>query len=412
MRRLYLSVWFTVVASGIFGMTIGLVASRVLLDPPGQIGRNFLGVLASDQALRSGDMLAAQQRLQTIGNDLGLDVLLLDDSGKRIAASTTAAMNADITDFPHEKQLTDGRRLLVAPLVTVAGTWTALISLALIGVGVAVATYPIVRRITRRLEQLKTSVESLGAGNFDVQVEVRGNDEVAGLAESFNQSVKRISTLIDSNRSLLANASHELRSPLARVRMAVELLTHKLNTDAAESELQEIRRSIAELDALVDEILTGSSLERVGFTDVPTLIDLHFLIEEECSRVGARLKGGRVKAAVHPVLYRRMVRNLLENAVKYGRGNAVEVELEVHTERIEIKVVDEGIGVPPTEVERIFEPFYRRRGASEVSGGVGLGLSLAREIARKHGGDIDCRPNVPQGSIFCVWLPNSESAPA
>src|SRR5262245_46254812 len=130
-------------------------------------------------------------------------------------------------------------------------------ALGLLAIVMALGTYPIVRRITRRLERLQTQVEALGAGDLTVRVEVEGRDEVAQLARSFNRAADRIARLVNAQRTMLAGASHELRSPLARIRMAIELLPH-----AERPELQaRLTQDIAELDALIGELLLASRLD-------------------------------------------------------------------------------------------------------------------------------------------------------
>jgi two-component system, OmpR family, sensor kinase len=403
MGRLYLRIWFAVVATGIMGLLIGIYATRLIVDVPGQYARMTLDLISKDQAITQGNSQEIESRIKEIAQSHGLPLRVLDASGAIIASSPLAS-DLSMSEFFAESTVEGGRRLQVlGPPGFAPKLESVIFSLILVSIGVAAATYPIVRRITRRLERLKNSVELLGAGKFDVRVDMQGSDEVAALAKSFNESARRIAQLVESNRSLLANASHELRSPLARVRMATELLAQKAGaTDGAEA--NEIRLSIRELDALIDEILTGSSLEQIGFAQAPVSTDLALLTHEECLRVDAHLTAEAITASVHPVLYRRMVRNLLENAAKYGMGHPIVVNLRATNGGVELTVLDQGIGVPPTEAERIFEPFYRRKGASEVSGGVGLGLALAREIARKHGGDVDCRPNQPRGSIFRAWV--------
>src|SRR4051812_15283299 len=132
-----------------------------------------------------------------------------------------------------------------------------LIMLVIIALVVAVAAYPVVRRLTRRLERLQASVEAWGQGDLGARVAVEGEDEVASLAISFNQAAGRIEALMRAQKSLLANASHELRSPLARIRVAVELLQ-----DQAPAALrEELARNIEELDQLVDELLLASRLD-------------------------------------------------------------------------------------------------------------------------------------------------------
>ena len=277
------------------------------------------------------------------------------------------------------------------------------VMLALIAVVVALGAFPVVRRLTGRLERLQRSVEAWGEGQLAVRVAVEGDDEVARLALSFNEAAARIQALVQAQKSLLANVSHELRSPLARIRMAAELMAEQA-TPALGAEL---RRNAAELDQLIDEVLLASRLDTV---DAGTArleeVDLTGILAEECARVGVALEARAHSMRGEPKLLRRMVRNLLENAVRYGAGSAIEVRLAAVGEgALRLDVCDGGPGIPESERERIFEPFYRIAGASEAAGGVGLGLSLVRQIARHHGGDVQCLRNGARGCCFRVVLP-------
>lgn len=275
-----------------------------------------------------------------------------------------------------------------------------LVAIALV---VAAGAYPVVRRLTRRLERLQRSVEAWGDGQLATRVAVEGEDEVARLAASFNGAAARIEALIGAQKSLLANASHELRSPLARIRMAAELMAGQ----AAPAIQAELRRNVAELDQLIDEVLLASRLDAVGTaTSPPEEVDLTGLVAEECARVGATLQAGAHGMMGEPKLLRRMVRNLVENAVRYGAGSMVEVRLAAAgPAALRLDVCDGGPGIPEAERERVFEPFYRVAGASETAGGAGLGLALVRQIARHHGGDAQCLPNGAGGCCFRVTLP-------
>lgn len=276
-------------------------------------------------------------------------------------------------------------------------------TLALIGLAIGLGSYPIVRRLTRRLERLQVSVEALGAGQLSTRIAVEGKDEVASLAASFNRSAARIEALVDAQKALLANASHELRSPLARIRMAVELTA----SDAQPEIRNELKRNIAELDQLIDEILLASRLDATADTEQAFApVDLTALLAEECARVDADLETESIELHGDARLLRRMVRNLLENARRYGNGTPIEVRL-VHAagNNIVLQVCDGGPGVPAGERENIFAPFYRLAGASEREGGVGLGLSLVRQIARRHGGEAICIGRDKPGTCFEVTLP-------
>ncbi len=284
--------------------------------------------------------------------------------------------------------------------------WT----LGLVAVAVALAIYPIVRRLTHRLEALQRNVERWGNGDLSVRMPTGGRDEVGFLATGFNKAAEQIETLVKtrealltSQKSLLANASHELRSPLTRIRMGLELMGNAAGSTAR----NEISRNIGELDQLIDEILLASRLDAKE-VDLGTVepVDLVGLSAEECARTQATLDV-TVSAVLVPgvaKLLRRVVRNLLENARRYGAG---EVTLSIRSADglATLEVCDRGPGVPEALSDRIFEPFYRLPGASEREGGVGLGLALVKSITLRHGGTVECRNRTEGGACFAVRLP-------
>lgn len=310
--------------------------------------------------------------------------------------------------------------------------------LGLVALAVALGAYPIVRRLTKRLESLQKGVERWGDGDLSTRLPVHGQDEVAFLAARFNAAAERVQTLMQSHKALLANASHELRSPLARIRMGLELLGPD---QASASQRGEMARSIDELDQLIDEILLASRLDMRDASDASALgpteeVDLVGLAAEECARTGADLDLAPGVSPVlvqgHARLLRRLLRNLLENARRYGTppGAAlagagdesapvrlsmvwrpsVSGERQPEAERgsartLVLCVEDRGPGVPPEQRERIFEPFYRLPGASEREGGVGLGLSLVRTIVARYGGTVRCEDRAGGGARFVVELP-------
>lgn len=299
-------------------------------------------------------------------------------------------------------KLSDGRWLVAArdrdrgrstPVLGFVAT------LLVIALAVAVGAYPVVRRVTRRLERLQEGVEALGAGNLGARVRVEGHDEVARLAAQFNRSAAELEQLVGAHRTLLANASHELRSPLARIRMALEM------PDAGGSRREELARDIAELDALIDEILLASRLDAMPAPDRREETDLLALAAEEAARMDVPVEGEPVLVQGEAVLLRRMLRNLLENARRHAPGAAVDVRVRRVPGGAELEVADHGPGVPEAERARIFEPFYRPAGAREGGDGYGLGLSLVRQIARRHGGDARCEAREGGGSRFVVYVP-------
>ena len=297
-----------------------------------------------------------------------------------------------------------------------------------VGIAVALATYPIVRTLTRRLERLQNGVQQWGDGDLSIRVPESGQDEVAFLAKRFNSAAERVQTLVKSHeallasqKSLLANASHELRSPLTRIRMGLELM----GSSATPAFRSEIARNINELDQLIEEILLASRLD-ARESDMGTVesVDLIGLAAEECARVDADLDlqippevpGSDTmlhELAVQGVakLLRRAVRNLLENARRHAAGE-ITLSLCQRDRLVEIRVSDRGPGVPVDLLERIFEPFYRLPGATERDGGVGLGLALVKSIAQRHGGRAYCENRPGGGACFVIELPLADKKSA
>jgi signal transduction histidine kinase len=289
--------------------------------------------------------------------------------------------------------------------------WT----LGLVAVAVALGTYPIVRRLTRRLESLQHSVEQWGDGNLSARAPETGHDEVGFLATRFNHAAQQVEALVKardallaSQKSLLANASHELRSPLTRIRMGLELMGSTPGSAAKE----EIARNIGELDLLIEEILLASRLD-ARESDLGTIepVDLVGLVAEECARaqttLALQVPGSELLVPGVGKLLRRAIRNLLENARRHAQGEAT-LTLRLDGSNAVIQVCDQGPGVPEAFRERIFEPFYRLPGASERDGGVGLGLALVKSIALRHGGSVTCRDNPQRGACFEILLPRAD----
>lgn len=283
--------------------------------------------------------------------------------------------------------------------------------LGLLFAAVALGAYPAVRRLTRRLEALKQGVEAFGAGDLQRRVAEDGGDEVAAVGASFNRAAARLAALLQSHRSLLANASHELRSPLARLKMAVSMIEDAPPEQRAALR-REIETNVAELDALVEEVLLASRLDAHA-AEAPErrdTIELLALAAEEAARVGAGVDGEDLVVAGDERLLRRALRNLLENARRYGGGEIACTVRRSPGGGVALEVADRGPGVPEAFRERIFEPFFRMPGHAEREGGVGLGLALVRQIAERHGGRVRCEPRGGGGSRFTLTLPDGGPA--
>lgn len=297
--------------------------------------------------------------------------------------------------------LPDGRALGVRARFPRRGGGHALLALALLNLAIAVVAYPVSRRMARRLERLRAGADELGSGDLSTRVRVEGRDEIADVARSFNRAAERIEELVGAQRRMFASASHELRTPLARLRMALELLARDQPELLAAAE-----RDVEELDALIGDLLLAARLQsgRDGAAAEP--VALLELLRDEAARVEASVSGDPITLRGDPKLLRRMLRNLLENARRHGDSAGIEATVApIADGGARVSVADRGPGVSESERSRIFEPFYRPAGHSESrDGGVGLGLALVREIARRHGGDVECRPRAGGGTRFDVEL--------
>jgi len=347
------------------------------------------------------------------------EVIIRNEGGDILGQTRTRPTRDPLQGTEFQVPMNDGRTVVVqfpprprSPGEALTRPWWGrgpggfLWILGIMALAVAIGSYPIIRRLTLRLDDLRQGVERWGEGDLSTRIKESGTDELAFLAERFNHAAERVETLIKSHKSLLANASHELRSPLTRIRMGLELM----DPETSPAFQDEIRRNIAELDQLVDEILLASRLDAKE-SDIGTVesVDLTGLAAEECARAGAELvPSNEARPLIVPgvvKLLRRAMRNLLENARRYSDG-PVTVELMREGTDAVVRVRDRGPGVPPSERERIFEPFYRLAGASERFGGVGLGLALVRSITQRHQGSVRCEDQEGGGACFVLRLPS------
>ncbi len=419
-RRLYFRIYLAILASLLLTAILVGAAWRLAFDPAhhgahldaiAEIASEILPPITAVPAEQQAALDRWHRRAET-------DLALFGEKGEPIANATARPLPKPNIDqmrsgWVHGERgppafalkLDDGRWLVArrahwrgrAPFGFAA-------TIALIALGVGLGAYPVVRRLTRRLEQLQQGVDALGAGQLSTRVSIKGKDEVAQLAASFNASAARIEQLVASQKTLLANASHELRSPLARIRMALET---RQGDDAKTT--TELQQNIRELDQLIDEILLASRLDATSAESiVREEIDLTALVAEECARVDVELEAEVIRFQGDAKLLRRLIRNLLDNARRYGGTAPISVALtRAENQTITLEICDRGPGVPESEREKIFEPFYRLPGARERDGGVGLGLALVKQIALRHHGSVECVARGGGGSCFRVNFPVS-----
>ncbi|HEY5623784.1 MAG TPA: HAMP domain-containing sensor histidine kinase [Gammaproteobacteria bacterium] len=415
MRRLYLQIYVSFVAILLIFVLLLAIGFQMLPDSAWERRLDNIGEIVSELLVPPDqtpeETQAAIERVSEV---------LIAEITMREADGTLIAFTGEPIEMPRGRrvrdgratfeedssavlELPDGRLFLVDP--EERGPPALFLTLALLAVAIAIGSLPIARRITRRLERLQKRVEDLGAGHLSTRVEIEGKDEVAELARSFNRSADRIERLVEAQRHVLAGVSHEIRTPLARMRVALELLESEDRPELR----KRLLRDISELDELIGELLLASRLDSIDQFDRTEDVDILALLAEEAARTGADVSGTPVTIHGDPRMLRRLLRNLLENADKYAGESAVETEVRPGPEGEAIlTVADRGPGIPEDERERIFEPFYRSGNARrENDRSVGLGLSLVRRIADRHGGTVRCLSRDGGGTSFEVVLPPS-----
>lgn len=419
MQRLYLQFYVTILVVLAVFVGAAVLLWRVADDDNRtpqylDVAAELTGALLPEARAPRPDQ---QRAIEALQRKLRFDIALYESDGDMIAMAGKAPPRFNVerarTGWRRGPggpnftlQLPDGRWLVARQVRERPNPifWIAA-ALGMVAIAVAIAAFPVVRGLGRRLERLRAGVDRLGGGDLGARVKVEGRDEVAALAESFNRSAQRIEELVTAHRLLLANASHELRTPLARITVAAALLGQNADPKTRDS----LKQDVAELDQLIEQILLASRLEAVPTLEQREPVDLLALAAEEASHYDLEATGQPVTVSGDRTLLRRLVRNLVENARRYGGGEdgrgPISVSVTHEGGRAVLNVSDHGPGVPEAERQRIFEPFYRLAGGAETGRGSGLGLALVLDIARRHGGDAVCLAAEGGGSRFRVDLP-------
>jgi len=367
-----------------------------------------------DQAVYAAEEVAAGRDPSRLGQELGLKVRALHKRLPQHAAGWRAGTHQGHA-VAYERK---GKRAVV--VVETRGGWVLVSSrldlekplqglrLALLAVGVTavLGSAWLAGAATRPLVATREAMRRITDGDLEHRLGERGPRELAELARAFNAMAERVAEMLRGEKELMAGISHELRTPLTRLRLEVELLRDM--EAASPRRLDAMEGDLAELDRLIGELLEISRLElgRESLTMGPT--DLRAVAEEAVEKMplpehkvviegaGAALEGDHARLV-------RVVTNLLQNAGKYTpAGGRVEVRVQGRS----LEVADRGPGVPAGDLEHIFSPFHRvDRSRSRKTGGVGLGLMIARKVARGHGGSISARNRDGGGLVVRLELP-------
>jgi two-component system, OmpR family, sensor kinase len=289
---------------------------------------------------------------------------------------------------------------------------------------VGISSWLTARSLAKPLAHLTRTANAFGSGNLLARAGMKRSDELGDMANAFDDMAERVTKSIRAERELLANISHELRTPLQRIHIALDLATEGDAATARES-LCELSEDLEELERLVEDILTATMLAlkdgATASSAVPPTraecVEIRALIDRAAARFRVAYPGRRLELSVDeslmvtgdPVTLRRVIDNLLENAHKYTdvQDNPITVSGEMRLSRVVIEVRDQGIGISAADLERVCEPFFRAdRSRTRATGGLGLGLALARRIVEAHGGELSLESVVGQGTTARVCLPS------
>ena len=285
-----------------------------------------------------------------------------------------------------------------------AHLWLLGLSLALL-LGVVLTTQRVLEKLLRPLRDLNDGVTRLGQGDLAVNVPQTTRDEFGTLTDAFNRMAARVREMIVTRDQLLIDVSHELRSPLTRMKVALELMPDNGQKARLAADVAEMERMIAGLLEL-ERLRAGKGVTLVRQDIVPIVRDVVGCYESRAPGVELVLDGvSEVVLDVDAEQLRTVMRNLLENAVKYSLPDSRAIRVSVARENggAVVRVTDDGVGIPVEDGDRIFEPFFRvDRSRSKESGGYGLGLSICKRVMEAHGGSVALERRNGRGSTFIV----------
>ena len=283
----------------------------------------------------------------------------------------------------------------------------AVIFLLLMGAAILifVTSSFLVRRLTRPLEQLSQATTQMGRGKEVQLLEESGAKELVLLTRSFNQMNHRVQQLLDNRNTLLAGISHDLRTPISRIHLALELLEGEQKNEL----LTSIRGDLDEMNQLLEQTLELAindkkildKLERMDVNHlVSTVIDK---FSNQNKNINWHPSQSACLAEISLPAFQRIVQNLIENAIRYGQGLPIDIYLECIKDSVKVCVADQGPGIPAEFQSDIFQPFFRLETSRNIdTGGKGLGLAIVKQLCDLYEWDIQLNTNNNNGCTFCL----------
>jgi len=267
--------------------------------------------------------------------------------------------------------------------------------------------YLLIRRILKPLRRMKLGMEAVQTGDLDHRIRQQGAVEFKALAAAFNAMTLRVRDMLQSKERLLLDVSHELRSPIARMKLALAMMPEDAHTES-------LREDLREMEIMVNTILEAARLQHTADTLKKAPLSIRALVAEAVEPLQARPPGVRIAASPDVRItadaekMRTVIHNVVENGIKYSNAESapVRVAWETDAAHITLTVQDHGIGIPAKHLPRVFEPFFRVDDSrSRATGGFGLGLSLSKAIVEAHGGMIHISSTPEEGTLVSIVLP-------
>ncbi len=283
-----------------------------------------------------------------------------------------------------------------------------------------VAAFILTLTLTRPIQALTSTIRRMGKGDLSARVKVRASGEMRALVESYNTMAEQIENFDQSRRQFVQNASHELKTPLATMKILLENLIYQpdMPAELRAEFMQDMNHEIDRLSGIITDLLTLTQVDSQSETALHKKeLDLSMLVEEtvHALRPAAGKNKLTLEADITPDItlladeskLSQVAYNLIDNAIKYTpEGGHVAVTLAAQGRNAVLTVQDDGIGIPESDVPHIFDRFYRvDKARSRQSGGTGLGLSIVRQMVQLHGGNVSVAPAPEKGSVFTVVLP-------
>lgn len=273
-----------------------------------------------------------------------------------------------------------------------------------------------IRPFYRDLTLLRRAAADFGKADFSTRVKLNDKSSILPVAQSFNAMADRIEYLVEAHKELTHAVSHELRTPLARFRFSLEILARNTDPDKKQHYLDNMKADVAELETLIDELLSYARLSEENLLTNFVDMDLRGWLQQEvttyagqsialnCS-FSANPPGRLFRSSFNPDLMARAVHNIIRNGLRYARSS-INVNVHAGEHLIEIRICDDGPGIPDAMQEKIFEPFARlETSRDKSSGGYGLGLAIAARILQRHKGSIHVENCAPCGACFILRWP-------